>query len=149
MIHPKTLAQIYSRLDKLTPDTAGLWGRMSAKQMLGHLIDAIRMSLGEIKVKSRYKFPNYWMFLFAVYVLPVSLWKKELPTPKEINQLKIKGDPKLFEERVKEFKEIIERFNACDASLIQEHPWFGRLTKRETKDLLVKHIDHHFRQFGL
>ena len=52
-------------------------------------------------------------------------------------------------EELKVLKNMLDKFNACDASLIQEHPWFGKLSKRETKDLLVKHIDHHFKQFSI
>jgi hypothetical protein len=39
-------AEIFARLERVRPDSARRWGRMSVHQMVCHLADANRMALG-------------------------------------------------------------------------------------------------------
>src|SRR4051812_26056401 len=46
-------AELAARVDRLADDTAPLWGRMSCRQMLAHVSDGVRMSIGELPVRSK------------------------------------------------------------------------------------------------
>jgi hypothetical protein len=42
-----TLDEISNRLNLLTPETKGLWGKMTVGQMLAHLKEAFKVPLSE------------------------------------------------------------------------------------------------------
>jgi transposase InsO family protein len=46
---------------------------------------------------------------------------------------------------------LIDRFTAAGPEGCTTHPhsFFGRLTPEEWAILMYKHLDHHFRQFGI
>src|SRR5262245_26493170 len=72
-------AQIVKRVQALTPQTKGRWGKMSVDQMLCHLSEAMASAIGEKESPSqRAPLPKSVM-KFAVLNLP---WGKGAPTPK-------------------------------------------------------------------
>ena len=87
--------KIISRLDKLNPETKQLWGKMNATQMLTHMNDAFRITLGMKEADNRSNFfRRYIMFPVAIYVLRT--WPKGTPTAKELNQEKLGSTPRDF-----------------------------------------------------
>ena len=44
---------------------------------------------------------------------------------------------------------MIDVFNEREEAKLKAHPMFGQLTKQQWRDLLVKHLDHHLKQFGV
>src|SRR6202008_1650281 len=50
---PKAPEKPADRPGRLTPSAERRWGRMSAAQMVAHLVDSMRMATGEISVPSK------------------------------------------------------------------------------------------------
>ncbi len=140
--------KIISRLDKLNPETKQLWGKMNATQMLTHMNDAFRITLGMKEADNRSNFfRRYIMFPVAIYVLRT--WPKGTPTAKELNQEKLGSTPRDFYTELEFLKKMIDIFNEREGAKLKPHPMFGRLSKREWSDLFIKHFDHHLNQFGV
>ncbi len=142
-----TLAQNKKRLDKLTPDSKPLWGKMNAGQMLAHLNLTYDTSRGKVRVEM-----HPLMHFFIKKFLKKTV-VDDKPYPK-----KSKTSP-YFE--VTESKD----FNLEKDKFLQNMQWvfekgesyfegrltssFGRLTAKEWSNLFQKHLDHHFKQFGV
>jgi hypothetical protein len=140
--------KIVSRINKLTPESKAVWGKMNVSEMLCHCADGIRMATGEREVRERstFLFRNVVKPL-VIYVLPMP---KGAPTADEINPTKSGTKPQEFEADRKQLLESIENF----CSLPENHSWsnhaaFGKLTHRQWGLLHHKHIDHHLKQFGV
>jgi hypothetical protein len=140
-----TRRELADRLRRLTPEARALWGKMNCPQMLTHVNDQLRMSMGELPaplVRLPVRFPP--LKQLVVYTLP---WPKGLPTsPALIARL----DQSAWPTEVASFSELLDRFAArpSDATWPM-HPAFGALSRRAWGVLGYRHVDHHFRQFGV
>ena len=137
--------RVLGRLKALKPDTPPQWGRFTAPQMLAHLNDALRMALGELKPETRKtpfsRFPMNWLL---VYVFP---WPRSAPTSPE---LLARVDTAQFERERSLFPQVLDRMgNRPTDQPIPLHPAFGALSRRSWGALGYRHVDHHFRQFGV
>lgn len=143
-----TKENFVSRLDKLTPQIKGRWGKMNVEQMLAHMNDAFRISLGmkDAIDKSNFYSRNI-MFPAAVYLLPA--WPKGEATAPELDQQRQGSKPRDFYTEAEFLKKMLDVFNEREPSKFKPHPMFGKLTKKQWRDLLVKHLNHHLRQFGV
>ena len=137
-----------TRLDNLTPETKGRWGSLTVEQMLAHMNDAFRISLGmkDAIDKSNFYSRNI-LFRVGVYLLPV--WPKGEATAPELDQRQQGSKPRDFYAEVEFLKKMLDVFNERESSKLKPHPMFGKLTKKQWRDLLVKHLNHHLRQFGV
>jgi hypothetical protein len=142
------------RLESLRPDSAAKWGRFSAPQMVSHVIQSIGMMTGAVPVASK-SVP--WAFSHApvkhllIYVLP---FPKGLPTAPELlarpcedasstSESAWSAERDAFARALDTIPEVAKR-NVWPA-----HPAMGSLTAREWGTLQYRHLDHHFRQFGI
>jgi hypothetical protein len=138
-------AKLLDRLRRLTPDARPRWGRMTAPQMLTHVNDQLRMSMGELpaapaRLPIRYPPLNQ----LVAHVLP---WPKGLPTSPE---LLARIDRSTWPTEVATFGTLLHRFATRPVGAAwPEHPAFGRLSRRGWGMLGYRHTDHHFRQFGV
>lgn len=139
---PAARAALVARLDRLSPDTKALWGRMSAPKMLAHMTDACRMAIGELPVRPK-KIPLIGSFPFKQLVIYVLPFPKNSPTAPEI----VARAPEAFEVEKASVKTLIARLGG-DVTYAS-HPIFGALTPAEWGTLGYKHFDHHLRQFGV
>ncbi len=148
MIATKDITAIHQRLNGLKPDTRALWGQMQVHQMLAHMNDAFKISLG---MKSADDKSNFYtrkiMFPVAVYLLPS--WPKDNPTAPEMNQQKQGTPARDFYTEMEFVKKMMDIFNEREEEKLKPHPMFGKLSKQQWADLLVKHFDHHLKQFGV
>src|SRR5690349_11338338 len=71
----KCRTELLDRLNKVTPESKALWGRMSADQMMSHLVQA-----GELPFNS--EIPDMSTFMSRTFIKPLVLYV--LPMPKEI-----------------------------------------------------------------
>lgn len=136
-------AALLERLDALRPGQAPRWGRMSAPQMVTHLLEAFRMPSGDLQIK-RAAMPLRplvrWLML---YLLP---FPKGAPTAREL----LARVPESWEADVAALRAAIAASTQPPAGArVGEHPLFGRMSVRDWGVLLYKHTDHHFRQFGI
>ncbi|MBA3830097.1 MAG: DUF1569 domain-containing protein [Taibaiella sp.] len=141
-----TLAELQGRLDNLKPDTQRVWGSMNAAQMMGHCSGVLEIAVGDEVAN-----PGPIKKLFGKLVKPVVLgdkpFKQNLPTDKEL----IVADERDFIKEKSRLNSLIVRFSAGGETLMNgtKHPLFGKLTATEWNKFTYKHLNHHFRQFGI
>jgi hypothetical protein len=133
-----------NRINKLSPSSKSLWGKMNAGQMLAHCEMIHQQALGKDVISSR---PNFIMrFIIKKIILSPKPYKQGLPTGQEL----IMTDAKDFEKEkaiiLKSLEEIHRKgVNAQWA----EHPAGGKFTGSQWGFAMWKHLDHHLRQFGV
>ena len=134
---------LYERLGVLTLERKPLWGRMTCGQMLAHLTDGVRMTLGELAIKPKRGPLRFGPIRHAViHWLP---FPKGAPTAPEL--LVRHAEDSAVE--IGELKSAMERMaGRAGEGTWEEHPAFGRMTEHDWGVLVYRHIDHHLRQFG-
>lgn len=143
-----TKEALTGRLNKLTPDTQSRWGKMNVAQMLAHMNDAFRIALGMKPAVDRSNFfARYVTFPVGVYVLP--FWPRGEATATELDQQKEGSKPRDFYTELEFLLKMIDVFNEREETKLKPHPMFGQLTKKQWRDLLIKHLNHHLNQFGV
>jgi hypothetical protein len=140
----KAREEISQRVARLTPTTAAAWGKMNAGQMMAHVVDALRMAMGEIPVelkKSPIRFsPNKQLIIYG------PPFPKGVPTSPEL----LLRETVDWSSECASLKTAMESFARRPASAdFPLHPVFGKLSRRAWGALQYKHIDHHLKQFGV
>ena len=138
-------AALLARLDRLAPTAPARWGKFTAPQMLAHLIEAVRMALGDLPVPPRRSvLRNPVVRFLIIYVLP---FPKGAPTARQL----LGRPPESWAADVAQLKALVERAaaNAAAEGTWQPHPAFGVLSTRDWGALIHKHMDHHLVQFGV
>ena len=141
---PQVRIELMDRLLALEPGSAARWGTMDAARMLAHCTEAMKMPTGELQVKRGLPALIGWMFKRLAY--DDRRFRRGAPTAREITIT----DPRDFEQEKAHF--IVGFLKAAQgpAQITQPiHPFFGKLTNDQWGVLLYKHLDHHFRQFGV
>lgn len=136
--------QVASRLERLTSDTRASWGRMTAPQMVAHLSNALRMASGEIKPALR-KLPLRYPGIkhLIIYVFP---FPKNVATATEL----IDRVPGPWDRETKDLLREVQNFGKPHGrGEWPVHPAFGKLSPNAWGVLAYRHIDHHFKQFGI
>lgn len=141
---PGRQEELLKRLEELRPETRAAWGKFTPARMLAHCADAMRAGLGELPVKPKPGPLRSWpLRKLLIYVAP---WPKGAPTAPELIP---EGDPD-FETAKGELRSALVRFvTAGPAGKFAEHAAFGALTGKDWGALTYRHLDHHWRQFGL
>lgn len=136
--------ELLARAGKLHPDTPAQWGKMNCSRMLAHVTDGLRMASGELEVA-----PKSTPLRFAPIKKLVIHWlpfPKGVPTAPEL----IARTPGEWELEVVEFREAMRQFTArSQQKQWPRHPAFGKLSTKDWGVLVYRHIDHHFKQFGV
>jgi hypothetical protein len=142
--HEPDRTSLLERVRCLTPSHKARWGRMTPERMIVHLADAFRMALGELHVKPHWHPVRYPPFRqLMIYWVPMP---KNVPTAPEL----VSRDPRDLGTEVADLEAMIGRFAGTAGSHAwADHPLFGPLTSRDWGVLMYRHIDHHFRQFGI
>jgi len=136
-------------LQKLQPDSKGLWGTMGSQQMIEHMTDAVKMANGKLqlpKVNEGERLEKFRQFMnseipFGKNIKNPFLGETGLPLRK----------PDLAAAIAKLQSELDDFFLAFEKNpaLRTSNPFFGELDYAENIQLLHKHAEHHARQFGL
>lgn len=144
---PKTTSSVLERLEKLTPSSKPVWGKMNAPQMLAHLNVSYEMAY-----ENKHPKPNFILKLILKWfvknkVVGEQMYPKGSPTAPQF----IIKDNKDFELEKKRLIEYIEKTEKLGANYFEgkESLSFGKLTSKEWSNMFYKHIDHHFQQFGI
>ena len=138
-----TRASLENRLGKLQPATRAAWGRMSAAQMLWHVNQSMAVALGEAELDSAKPPLPRAVIKFMVLNLP---WVKNAPTNKAL----VARDDCDFNAELARCRRLLVEFTARPLDgPAQDHPVFGTMTVTDQSRLHAKHLDHHFKQFGI
>jgi hypothetical protein len=136
--------EILRRAKTLKPYSVRLWGKMSVEQMLWHLSAQLRIGLGDIAMKPWF---NKIISRIAVWTFGIRIpWSNNLMTAKEMKN----DNPASFQVEQDNFLITFDRFLAkAEHFKYSPHPIFGEMSREEWGKIAYKHIDHHFRQFGV
>jgi len=153
LTNPVDKQQIAERLQKIQSSTARRWGKMTAPQMICHLADSFRVSIGE-KAWSTERIsvtpipvPD-WFVKWVALDLPLP-WARGLPTRPEVDCEKGGTPPADFEADRRELLRLLDRFTRHPRNFEwQAHPIFGPMTDAQWMRWGYLHMDHHLRQFG-
>lgn len=138
-------ARLNARLERLTPESRAEWGSFTATAMLCHLISALEGPLGpEPAVLPKGGIARNPLKWLIIHLLPWPKGKAESP-PELLTRA-----PGSWTADTTRFRQLLEQVGTRDpAAHWPASPAFGPLTGRTWGVLLGKHIDHHFRQFGV
>lgn len=145
LFDPAVTSEITGRIEKLSPSSQALWGKMNVAQMLVHCTIAAEFACGDHAAKQ--------MFIGKIFGQPFKAaffnekpFKRGLPTsPKFI----VTNQPD-FEKEKRRLLAIVERFSSNGPAGVTKYPhqWYGMLTPEQWSSGMYKHLDHHLRQFG-
>ena len=140
-------SEIVNRINKLTPITLNLWGRMNASQMLAHCNVTY-----EMVYTNNYPKPSF----IKEFILKAVVKKAVVGgTPYQKNgrtapQFIITNERDFEEEKNLLIGYLIKTQNLGETHFNgKKSHSFGTLTSIEWSNLLYKHIDHHLSQFGV
>jgi hypothetical protein len=138
--------EIIQRINKLTPETKPLWGKMNAAQMLAHCNVTYEMIYENIHPK-----PGAF-FKIILKTLVKSKVVGEAPYPHSSRTAPqfIITDTKDFEKEKQRLINYIIRTQELGEKHFdnKESNSFGALNKTEWNNMLYKHLNHHLSQFG-
>lgn len=153
LANPGDKQQIAQRLHKIQPSSAGLWGKMTAPQMICHLADSFRVTIGVKPWSTEHisvtpiPMPD-WFVKWVALQLPLP-WQRGTPTRPEVDAEKGGTPPAEFEADRRDLLDLLERFTRQPRDFAwQTHPIFGPMSDAEWMRWGYLHMDHHLRQFG-
>lgn len=148
---PRERAAIETRLASITPASERRWGRMTAPQMICHLTDAFRASLGERTGGKPMRPPplvGRTLVKWGALYTPIP-WPHGLRTTATADQERGGTPPVEFARDVAELRASMDRFvRELPAISQRTHFIFGTLTPWEWARWGWRHMNHHLRQFG-
>src|SRR5580765_2461204 len=86
ILHPSAKEEILLRIDKISPDSKALWGRMNSAQVLRHMTMAFQIPMKELTVTTRSPKPPKWLMRF--FLLNLKPPKARAQTFPEIDLVK-------------------------------------------------------------
>ena len=145
--HPDDRAELVQRLRNVRPDSIRRWGRMSAHQMVCHLVDSFRMATGEKAVSDDSNVFRRTMLKWMVLYLPLR-WPPGILTRPELDQERGGTKPVDFDTDVATLSSIMAVTAEKRHVAWPVHPIFGRMSETDWLRWAYLHMDHHLRQFG-
>lgn len=139
--------EIINRINQLTPETKGLWGKMSVAQMLAHCNVSY-----EMVYDNKHPRPNAFMrFILRLLVKNAVVNEKPYKKSGQTAPQFIINDDKDFEVEKKRLIDYIKETQVLGENFFngKESHSFGVLTTTEWNNLFYKHLDHHLSQFGV
>jgi hypothetical protein len=141
-----TLIELNQRLERLNPEAKALWGKMNLAQMLLHCRVALEAGMGDRVVQKPVDdFFKRWVLFPILMSLP---WPKKAPTHPEFDIVATKMPVLDVLAEAEALKGKLKKYMAGNFALTR-HSIFGNISKTQWDDLQRKHLDHHFRQFGI
>lgn len=143
----ETTDLLFSRLEKLTPQSQPIWGKMDVAKMLAHVNVTYDLNEGRIVSKT----PFFMKFILKAMVKPIVVGEKPYTHNSRTAPVFLIISEKDFE---KEKANLIANIKAVQAKGVahfegKDSSSFGKLTAIEWNNMFYKHLDHHFRQFGV
>ena len=135
------------RLDKLTPESKGLWGKMNVSQMLAHCNVTYEMCY-----ETKHPKPNGLVrFILKMFVkkfvtneVPYKKGSKTAPQFIITDQKEFNTEKNRLINFILKTQELGDTYFEGKESLS-----FGKLSSKEWNNMFAKHLDHHFNQFGI
>lgn len=139
--------EVINRINKLTPSTQPLWGKMSVDHMLAHCNVTYEFLYDNIHPK-----PNVFKrFLLKTFVKGIVTNEKPYKKSSQTAPEFIMKGSKNFEEEKLRLIGYITKTQLLGENHFEgkESHSFGVLSKAEWNNMFYKHLDHHLTQFGV
>ena len=138
---------IVQRINKLTPDTQNVWGKMNAAQMLAHCNVTYEMVFENIHPKPKVLLK----FILKTFIKNKIVGETPYPHNSRTAPQFIIKESKNFESEKQRLINHINKSQQLGESYFdnKESNSFGALNKTEWNNMLYKHLDHHLSQFGM
>jgi len=140
--------EILRRLSAIGATSQGRWGKMTAAEMVCHLDDALRVSMGEKYARPIGNWVSRTVVKWCALWVPTH-WPHGFPTVAACDARREGTKPSAMEDDLRGLRESFERFTRRPREYaLQAHPIFGAMNEWEWMRWGYLHIDHHLRQFG-
>ncbi len=145
---PAVSQEIVGRINKLTPNSQRVWGKMDVAKMLAHCCVTYEM----VYEPNKHPKPNFVMgIILKLFVKKVVVGekapKKNSPTAPAFV---IKSDKDFATEKARLIAYIEKTQKLGEMEFDgKESVSFGVLNKSEWNNMFYKHLDHHLTQFGV
>lgn len=142
--------KIQQHIDAITGDELAMWGIMTSRHMLEHLLFPLDFAIYPTQfttVTPEEHLPKMNAFLHSDSGM-IKNFKTPLLPPDKLMPLQsadLQEAKDTLKERVRLFLEVINHPNFTT----KVHPIFGELNKEEWLLFQYKHFSHHFSQFGI
>lgn len=140
--------EIIGRINKLSPTSPPLWGKMSVSQMLAHC----NVTYELVYEEDKHPKPGFFMKLILMTIVKSTVtgtqpYKQSLRTAPAFL---ITGDKNFDTEKQRLIAHITttQQLGESHFDGKKSHS-FGVLNKDEWNTMFYKHLDHHLRQFGV
>jgi hypothetical protein len=146
LFDPADRESIRQRFGTLQADSARLWGKMNAAQMVTHCSRALETGTGDRPMKQAFIGKILAPFVRSATLGPKPFGKSSPTDPSFV----VSDERDLSLERqylLDLIDRLVERGKA--AASTQTHAFFGKLSGDQWGELMYKHIDHHLQQFGV
>lgn len=135
--------QLLDRLDRLAPGTSPRWGRMTAPEMVSHLLESYRFGAGQLALPR-------WPIPFRPLVRWLALYVFPFPKSAPAAPALLARTPATWDGDVAALRAAIATFAPPPTGMPRpSHPVFGTMSDTDLGVLAYKHTDHHLRQFGV
>ena len=143
-----TTEEIVNRINKLSPTSQALWGKMTVAQMLAHCNVIYELVYEEDKHKK----PNAFMrFIMKTFVKKVVVGDAQFKQSLRTAPMFIIKDDKNFESEKERLIGHISKTQSLGGAHFdqKESHSFGVLSLHEWNNMFYKHLDHHLNQFSV
>tara|TARA_R110002033_G_scaffold30877_7_gene67903 strand:+ start:923 stop:1375 length:453 start_codon:yes stop_codon:yes gene_type:complete len=143
----KVVDEVVGRINKLTPKSAGLWGKMNVAQMMAHCNVSYEMVFTDKHPK-----PNGAMkLMLKLFVKQPVVNEKPYKKNSRTAPAFLIVDERDFEKEKQRLIDYLIKTQELgeDHFHNKESHSFGPLTKTEWNNLFYKHLNHHLEQFGV
>lgn len=148
ILNEKDYGSIVQRINSLCQQSKRRWGKMTVEQMLAHCADQIRLALGQ---KQPHEQPNFFNRNVLKYC---GLWLPRIPlrnlkSPVDMDQKFYGTASANLSIEQQNLIRLLDIFRySTEDFILQPHPMFGALNRKQWGRFMYVHIDHHLRQFS-
>lgn len=143
----KETKAVINRINKLSPSTKPLWGKMSADQMLAHCNVTYEMAF-----ENKHKKPNgFTKFMLKLFLKNTVVGEKPYEKNSRTAPQFLITNTKNFVEEKARLTDYLKKTQSLGETHFdgKESHSLGKLTKQEWNNMFYKHLDHHLNQFGV
>ncbi len=144
---PAAKTEMITRLDKLSPETKPLWGKMNSAQMMAHNVAVMEYAAGIAPGKKQMFIGKVFMLFMKKRFTDDTPHGKNSPTSPEF----LMATEKEFAREKQRLVNIITEFHNGGPDKVTKHPsvFWGKCSPEEWAIGMYKHMDHHYQQFGI
>ncbi|TCD11098.1 DUF1569 domain-containing protein [Pedobacter frigidisoli] len=146
IFQPEITSEVIARINKLTPASPQLWGKMNVSQMLAHCNVSY-----ELVYDDKHPKPNAFMkLIMKAFVKNIVVSEKPYKRNSQTAPSFIITDEKEFEKEKNRLIDYLNKTQELGENYFdgKESHSFVKLNKTEWNNMFYKHLDHHLNQFG-